>query len=436
MNDQSPESTPTSPDVVGETPPSWTPPTIVDDASATASDDPASYTSPPPPSSDVLSDLKAPEPPMDDAPPTSSSPIMTSADDETEALATANECDVMASFDGDDDDDDDGMPEEQFVSEPREETSTFSSETMGGTAVSVPGPPEPTKKEDVKRDLEEGRDGIVKKDVSTKKIKKVKPEMNPKFKDVQETGKWGEMSRRELYIAAAIFFVILVVISIVVGVLVSKNNGDSDASGAGIEYIPAPTKAPTMPPTSIPVDLELALVRDEVNLLDATLPLLQDLPNTAAFYEGLMDDVNATPQQKAMAWLLFQDQLKDPAESALRWALASIYFQMGGQEWASAEGWLSNDPLCTWEHISCDRGTLQEIDLDQKNLTGNIALEFALLGSIQSIFLRQNRITGTIPAAVFAALPRLGLLYLDHNLLNGTVPVELLDNGGLRTYNR
>jgi hypothetical protein len=427
MSNEHVQSTPTSLDDGGVTPPSSAPPTIME-GTTDIGNGPASFASLPPVSSDGL---MAPERPMDDPSPQLSSPIMTNAGDETEALAAENESDVIASFDDDDDD----KPEEEFVPEPLEETARPSSEDLAGKAISVPGPPEPTKKEGLDRDVEEGKDGIVKNIASTKKIKKEKPEINPKFKDVQETGKWGEMSRRELSIAAAAFCVFLVVILTVVGVLVAKNNNDdSDASG-DIQYIPAPTKAPTMPPTSIPVDLELALVRDEVNLFDVTLELLEDLPTDAAFYEGLIDDAAATPQQKAMAWLLYQDQLKDPAESALRWALASIYFQMGGQEWTSAEGWLGNDPLCTWEHISCDRGTMQEIDLDEKNVTGNLALEFALFRSIQSVLLRRNQITGPIPGAVFAALPRLGLLYLDNNLLTGTVPVELLDNGGLRKYN-
>jgi hypothetical protein len=405
------DSTPTSPDgVEGETHPTSTPATIME-GSSTTTNDPAVSTA-------QLSVGR------DDEFPTFSGPMMN-----PEAPGAANESHVPATFDGGYAD----MPEEMFVPQPWEEPARFSSQKMVGKDFPVPGPPETNKNEDGKRDVEEGRDGFVKNKSSTKKSKKKKPEINSKFKDVQETGNWGEMPKRELYIAASIFCVILVVVLTVVGVVVSKNDGDSEASADGVQYIPAPTRAPTMPPTSIPIALELALVRDDINLLDATVSLLDDLPTDAAFYEGLAD-VDATPQQKAMAWLLYQDQLKDPAESATRWALASIYFQMGGPGWTSSEGWLGNDSFCTWEHISCDRGTLQEIDLEENNVTGNIALEFALLGSMQSIFLRRNKITGTIPASVFVALPRLGLLYLDNNLLNGTVPAELLDNGDLRTY--
>jgi hypothetical protein len=266
------------------------------------------------------------------------------------------------------------------------------------------------------------KDGIVKK--TTKK----KPEMNPKFKDVQETGKWGEMSNKEMFIAIAAF--VLIVVAVVVVVVVVVLNTDSTQA----EFVPAPTRAPTPPPTTIPASEELAIVRMNILNSPVTSPLASDLPDDPSFYEGLMDDGSASPQQKAMEWLLYQDQLKDPEESTLRWAMASIYYQMGGPNWASSEGWLSSDPVCEWEHVHCNAasGTLQEIDLDEQGVTGNIALEFALLGDdIQSILMKRNQITGPIPGKVFASLPSLGILYLDNNQLTGTVPVEFSKGDGI-----
>lgn len=433
MTDQPPESTPTSAADWAETFPS-SPPGIMEDPTKTFT----GFAPVPPVNPDVSSELMHCPPPPPPPPPQGDQVPRTSAT-ATEAMATAGDDmqpdvpatlsnAVMTSSDADYADDDDKKPEDEFFSEPMDELAPTFAQELAGTALSVPGPPEPAKKGGSGDDIEKGKDGIVKKRSSVKDGKKEKPEMNPKFKDVEETGTWGEISRRELYIAGAIFCVLLVVVLAVVGAMVAKNNNSDPAD---VEFVPAPTKAPTMPPTNIPADAELALVLDVINQSVVTSQLREDLPIDTAFYEGLMDDATATPQQKAMSWLLYQDELKDPAESVQRWAFASIYYQMGGPQWAGVEGWLGNEPFCTWEHIHCDRGNLQEIDLDGSNLTGSIALEFALLTDVQSILMRRNQITGPIPGAVFAALPSLGFLYLDKNLLTGTVPVALLGNGGL-----
>jgi len=273
-------------------------------------------------------------------------------------------------------------------------------------------------------------DGLVKEDANkkTKKSKKKnKPEMNPRFKDVQETGKWGEMGKNEFYIAVAVFLVIIIVVVVVVVVVVQPNNQ--------VEYVPAPTLAPTEPATKMPPLAELTMVRAQLEDNTVTAPLVNDddLPDDPAFYEGLVEDTAATPQQKAMSWLLYQDQFGDPDQSTLRWALVSIYFQLGGPEWTSSEGWLSpTDHVCEWERIDCDAlDRLRELDLDENNLVGAIGLEFALLGdNIQSILMKRNKLQGPIPP-VFQALPSLGMLYLDNNSLTGSVPYESL--GSLHT---
>lgn len=176
-----------------------------------------------------------------------------------------------------------------------------------------------------------------------------------------------------------------------------------------------------------------------------------------------------TPNQKATAWLLYHDQLKDPNESVWRWAMASIYFKMGGENWVfyddetSKNKWLTSAPLCEWERIygssGCQKRKQQlqprlpvELDFDAANMSGSIAIEFALLlkpsigdwfgkggipktavpaseTMVRSITLSDNQLTGTIPGKVFQYLmPSLGKLYLDNNWLTGSVPLEL---GGL-----
>jgi hypothetical protein len=281
------------------------------------------------------------------------------------------------------------------------------------------------------------KDGIVKPPAKKKK----KPEMNPKFKDVQETGKWGEMSQKEFIIAITFFVLIIIAaVLVVLFVVVLPNNEDGSADTGNttgqVSYVPAPTLSPTPPPTNLPPQDELALVLAAIQENPVTSPIIQigDLSEDVTFYQGLAGTATATPQQKAMSWLLYQDEAKDPTQSVVRFALASIYYQNGGDGWVSSNGWLSSAPLCDWDHINCDsRGFMQELEFDEQNLSGNLALEFALLGeNLQSILMSRNNLDGAINAAVFASLPRLGLLYLDNNLLTGTVPVELVSDARLR----
>uniref|UniRef100_A0A7S4EGB7 L domain-like protein n=1 Tax=Pseudo-nitzschia australis TaxID=44445 RepID=A0A7S4EGB7_9STRA len=137
-----------------------------------------------------------------------------------------------------------------------------------------------------------------------------------------------------------------------------------------------------------------------------------------------------TPNQKATAWLLYHDQRKDPNESVWRWALASIYFKMGGPGWTifrpstnkgnvngnvNGNGnvnvndngneyepkWFTSASLCDWERLEgCNSHPYKtqlsqksllrfqkryrqqlpvELDFAESNLTGGIATEFALL---------------------------------------------------------
>ncbi|KAL3909817.1 MAG: hypothetical protein SGARI_002409, partial [Bacillariaceae sp.] len=294
-------------------------------------------------------------------------------------------------------------------------------------------------------DMESQNDGVLK-PAAKKKKKKKKPQMNPKFKDVQETGKWGEMSKKEVIIAIAIFLVVIVAVVLVVlfVVVLPNNKEDNNSSNSGgeggeVSFVPAPTSPPTMPPTSLPVETELALVLDAIQASPVTAPLIEDgdlSSEFVVFYKDLVDNASATPQQKAMSWLLYQDELKDPAQSVQRFAFASMYFQNGGSSWATSEGWLTSAPLCEWDHINCDsRGVLQEVDFSEQNLSGDIAIEMAMMGDdLQSIIMSRNSLSGPIPGDIFAELPVLGLLYLDNNILTGSVPETLVADARLRKF--
>ena len=258
--------------------------------------------------------------------------------------------------------------------------------------------------------------------------KKKKPEINPKFKDVQETGKWGTISKREIVIATAI--AVLVITGVVIGVVFGLNGNNGDATPVRL------TKAPTMSPTSIGLQQQLVYALNAIDYSDLTYAYQQDLPLLAEDYEGLMQDPTASPQQRAMSWLLYEDERNISGEMGERWALASLYYGWAGDNWVSAENWLSSEDACDWEHIKCDllTGDIQELVLESNNLVGTIPSEIALLNTTQSIWLRNNQLTGPLPNEVFGSMPHLSILYLDNNQLTGTISLSIRDNEMLSKF--
>ena len=326
------------------------------------------------------------------------------------------------------------------------------------------------------------------------------------------------MSKRELYWAAAVF-VLIVMITVTITVVVtnqhtrngnsSMNQSNTNGDGMSTTLTPKPStnsRGSTATPRKISVRDEWELVRAAILGNNVTRVLLEDravesIPWDLFFYDHLIsglvfseeerdwvtaridDDLmgiegmdgmsmesqsqgefgrgtskmTLTPNQKATAWLLFYDELKDPNESVWRWAMASIYYRMGGKNWSfhntssSENKWFTSAPLCEWERIygstGCEKHRQEqlpvELDFGDVNMVGSIALEFALMlepaGSseievpvttiVRSIMLSDNQLTGEIPGTAFQHLmPSLSKLYLDNNQLTGPVPLEL---GGL-----
>jgi hypothetical protein len=245
--------------------------------------------------------------------------------------------------------------------------------------------------------------------------------INPKFKDLQETGRWGEISKREKIIIA--IFVLLIAGGVAAGVWYFITRDDDEE--------PVPSSPSTVEsPDNLGQYSELYYVFQAINSSDLTYLYQGEMPLAVADYEGLMDNSTATPQERAMSWLLFEDTRNIKSEVGLRWALASLYFTWQGENWGSAKNWLSAEHICEWEHISCNiqTGGIQEIDLQSNNLVGTIPPELALLNTTQALWLRDNQLRGDLPNEVFGGMPRLSILYLDSNQLTGNISLAIRGN--------
>jgi hypothetical protein len=169
-------------------------------------------------------------------------------------------------------------------------------------------------------------------------------------------------------------------------------------------------------------------------LVTTTLPLLF---STADEYQNLPSTAPAV--QRAMAWLLFSDPAHEPADSPsliLRFSLAVLYFNNGGQGWTTSTNWLSGEDVCKWYGVKCDRfgEKVEEIDLTNNKLVGTVPNEVNYLQDLRSLWMRQNALSGTIPSLALGQLPVLTMLYLEQNQLSGGVDASLRSNGALSKF--
>ena len=260
--------------------------------------------------------------------------------------------------------------------------------------------------------------------------------VNPRFQDVQDTGKWGALGKYEFVWVLLIIFLLVVGVVVVVIVIAIQTNGNRTTPLLPLRATAAPSMSPTQGPASTPEERLVELLKgiEAIPALDGTF---QGLSDDIRFYESL--NVNAaSPAERAARWVL----LEDPAEVRVyseanqkrlwtRFGLATLYYALGGPNWKSQNNWLSSKSFCVWSGLECNRfqTALEEVDLSNNNLEGTIPDEIAILQDLRSIFLRLNQISGTIPGTAMASLESLSVLYLNENQLTGPVPNELTETG-------
>ncbi|CAB9520609.1 LRR receptor-like serine threonine-protein kinase [Seminavis robusta] len=148
----------------------------------------------------------------------------------------------------------------------------------------------------------------------------------------------------------------------------------------------------------------------------------------------------------AYEWLLADPNVDTYNLQSLqsRFAMSTLYFATGGDDWAINDKWLSyTDPLCLWyssldeEAIPfifpnidtpCeDRNTdyLQHLVLTKQNMRGTLPEEIGLLTQLTSIFLSENDLTNRIPTTIWENMTDVIHLSLGKNNLGGEIPTEL-----------
>jgi Leucine rich repeat len=275
-------------------------------------------------------------------------------------------------------------------------------------------------------------------------------------KDLNETGRWGSRSRKELLVVAGVS--LLIVAATVVGVIVGTKDarmggGDKNNNGGKSKIDPVTGQRvstyqfPTPPaPTIVTDQQEWDAVREKLSLNSALSTYLTAIPQSIADIAATGANA-ADPYLKAAHWLTAVDTVNELEWAPIRFALASIYYTTTGTGWTNQTNWLSTTNHCQWHGIYCcdrmqasllcsvtDFYNVVEIDLYGNNLVGPIPNTFGLFPDLQSLFLSENALTGSVNGDVFLGLQYFTKLYLQHNKLTGSIPVNLDPNKKLGTF--
>jgi hypothetical protein len=170
----------------------------------------------------------------------------------------------------------------------------------------------------------------------------------------------------------------------------------------------------------------------------AAAPRNDALREFTDFLANVVHDNGATlndpesPQSRAAKWL-FQDtgfSGYSGDKKLQRYALATLYYSTGGNNWSDWSGWLSESNECSWQNgknaWNCDgSGMLTSLDLQDQNLIGSIPPELTLLSnSLVKLILSNNKLYGPIPTQL-GAMKFLNKLQMTRNDLTGGIPTEM-----------
>jgi len=100
-------------------------------------------------------------------------------------------------------------------------------------------------------------------------------------------------------------------------------------------------------------------------------------------------------------------------------ALKALYDNTDGGNWDNNKGWKNgNGPVCGWHGIKCtDDDSVEKIELEDNNLSGNLPTELGLLSNVKRLVLYNNRLSGGIPSEI-GQMESLEELHLLFNLLD------------------
>jgi Leucine-rich repeat (LRR) protein len=231
------------------------------------------------------------------------------------------------------------------------------------------------------------------------------------------------------------FLIFIVILSIIIGVTVSKNKHKQTNSNASSALM---SGSPTMRPngrysTKAQHILEMAV--------------------TLGWSDGSAVKDQSGPQTSAAVWLGDNDPMRldpvDTEEFRQRYALAVFYYALKGEHWLYSNDlpFLSDKSVCDWSKVlptvegtivpigvECygSNTTVKQIFLPFWGVSGQLPKEMGLLSGMDDIGLYGNDLTGHIPSFL-PKMTALTNLDLHQNFLAGPIPSFFAQMRSLRT---
>jgi hypothetical protein len=201
---------------------------------------------------------------------------------------------------------------------------------------------------------------------------------------VQERAGWSHRAKRRIKYASLVATLVLV---ITLSVTLSGNKGNSSSSSAS-------TDGPRVPKSEVD---QPALETNTNELGGFLVSVYQQL--------GITDTpwtVEGSPQYLALHWISGRDEYTsyEGTQRIQRYALACVYYATflkshlfidAPTDWTSQNNWLSDEPECTWEGITChSNNVITAIRLPDNGLSGSLPIELALLSHMEDIDVSSN----------------------------------------------
>lgn len=110
-----------------------------------------------------------------------------------------------------------------------------------------------------------------------------------------------------------------------------------------------------------------------------------------------------------------------------------IYNAAGGNFASPSNGWEGSGDECTWIYVSCNYdGEVVELSLGDRSLTGTISTWIGELTALTTLGMDNNpAIGGTLPLELYS-LTQLENLYLDQDNLSGPIQPQIGNLNQLR----
>ncbi len=108
-------------------------------------------------------------------------------------------------------------------------------------------------------------------------------------------------------------------------------------------------------------------------------------------------------------------------------ALVALFNALDGNNWYHNDYWL-NDSVYKWYGVTINTaGVVSSVTLKNNNLSGTIPAEIGDFTGLLTLNLAENHLTGTIPSSITNLASSLRYLILSNNQLSGNIPLEIYD---------